>query len=148
MMQPPEATIETPIIRAGGLAVTSWLPEIGGIEPIGLNRQINGGAKPFVTQCCVEYRYGSHSIIIPPRFAFDGASIPRMVWWIKGFSPLDRSVWAALPHDWICEHPQELPRNVGDMIFLDVLRAVGVPEWRASLMYAGVRGYSRLKGLG
>lgn len=74
---------------------------------------------------------------------------------------------SAILHDWICDHPDQFPREVGDVAFIsDMLAAAfaiyrrriseGVPEpdarremikiaWRAVRYFMGVRVYWRLK---
>jgi Protein of unknown function (DUF1353) len=109
--------------------------------PIAVNHLMNGHP-PFVTLCPIVFRLGEHRLPVPRGFQFDGASVPRWLWWLKGFSPLDRSIVAALAHDWLCEHPEILPRVVGDAIFISLLRRSGISEWRATLMYLAVRAWS------
>jgi hypothetical protein len=109
--------------------------------PIAVNHRMNG-AKPFVTLCPIVFVWREHRLTIRKGYQFDGASVPRALWWVRGFSPLDRSIVAALAHDWICDHPNLLPRIVGDAIFFALLVDSGVPRWRASIMYLGVRAWS------
>jgi hypothetical protein len=84
-------------------------------------------------------------VAIPRYYTWDGASIPRWVWWIIG-KPLDpRFALASLVHDWICEHAETRPQRVfGDAIFLWLLRDAGVPAWRHYAMFLAVTMYRRL----
>lgn len=109
------------------------------------------GARRYVTIDVCAIRFGPHELVIGKGFTFDGPSIPRILWWIAGLSPCDLdTVLAALVHDWVCEHPDELPRIVGDAIFFHLLgpimfngrRLPGVGPWRRRAMYLAVRLYS------
>ena len=84
-------------------------------------------------------------ITVPRYYTWDGASIPRWVWWIIG-KPLDpRFALASLVHDWICEHAETRPQRVfGDAIFLWLLRDAGVPAWRHYAMFLAVTMYRRM----
>lgn len=90
--------------------------------------------------------------IIVEGFETDGGSIPRAVWWLIGH-PLDGDhVRACVVHDWLCHlarlgaeleaEPdawQPATRAHADSVFLEALRCEGLCEWRARIMYAGVR---------
>jgi len=88
-------------ILAGPVSVAFELPE--GIDtPIGV--YIDDLAREnYVTLCAITFTRGKHSITVPAGFIFDGASIPRMFWGVKGFSPVGAKLWAALIHDWLCD---------------------------------------------
>ena len=134
--------------RFGDVAIEFSLPA-GIVNPIAVNDEALNGSDFFVTQCEIVYRYGAHSLPIPRRFIFDGASIPRRLWGLKGFSPLEVHLWAALPHDFICEHPEVLPRGIGDAIFGHILDQIAREKKLASKqaleMFWAVRLYTRLK---
>lgn len=80
----------------------------------------------FVVQCEVRYRYGKgdYYLPIPAGYEFDGASIPWLIRIVPGFAKLDWHLLAALPHDYVIDHPQLLPRSVADGIFVSVLVAL------------------------
>ena len=68
----------------------------------------------------------------------DGATIPRVVWTLVG-SPLKGShIRAAVVHDQYCSIRNEPPELVHRM-FYDALRASGVNNIKASIMYIAVR---------
>ena len=78
----------------------------------------------FRTACVIRYWYGTfpHPFEIPAGFSFDGASIP---WFARLlFAKYDWHLLAALPHDYVCDHPELLPRPIGDGIFISVLLAL------------------------
>jgi hypothetical protein len=110
-------------------------------HPIGVNHEMNGG-KPFVTLCVVTYRIGMAVVRVEKGYKFDGASIPRLLWWIRGFSPVDRTILAALVHDYCCDNPNLVERVIADAVFLSVLKASGVGFVRRWLMWRAVRIWS------
>lgn len=82
-----------------------------------------------------------HWIEIPAGYRFDGASIPRCLWSLIG-GPFDpQFALAACIHDWYCEHTSECyeSRVIGDAVFFYLLRLAGVPKWKRTLMFLGVR---------
>ena len=116
-----------------------------------------GSAKPYRTACKVRYRYGHHEVDVEKDFEFDGSSNPRVLWWIRGFAPWENDTkLPALIHDWLCEHPEELPRVIADAIFCAALGGVvlngkwveGVGPKRRIAMYLAVRLYAMLIGKG
>lgn len=89
-------------------------------------------------------------IWVPKGFVTDFASVPRvpMAYLIAG----NKGHGAAVIHDWLCRNGYELgiPRDVADKVFHEALMTkmpvdneTPVEKWRADLMYAAVRGYSR-----
>lgn len=115
----------------------------------------------FLTQCRVVYSYGLYDFPVPIDFAFDGASIPWFIQIVPGFAAHDWHLLATLIHDYVCEHPEELPRPVGDGIFVSVMLAIAAHSRRnasggekmlrtvqAWLMYAAVTGYTLYRALG
>ena len=99
------------------------------------------------------FRSERHDVVIsvPVGFETDLASVPRylpIVFALAGAT----SIKAAVVHDFIYNNQvylkserQMLPRSVCDDIFDEIMEAEGVPGWRKSLMWAGVRigGWSR-----
>jgi hypothetical protein len=80
----------------------------------------------FVTQCEIRYRYGKGDYFLKIRenYSSDGASIPWIIRIVPGFAKLDWHLLAALPHDFIIDNPDLLPRSVADGIFISVLIAL------------------------
>lgn len=97
----------------------------------------------FTTQCAVTYRYGvgEYYLRIPEDFTFDGASIPWLIRIVPGFAKLDWHLLAALPHDYICDNQELLPRSVGDGIFVSVLIALADNRMDASKKMTKIQGY-------
>ena len=73
--------------------------------------------------------------------------MPRKLWF--RYSPIDDTVWIALPHDWICKHPDVLPRAIGDAIFEhlagELAKAKRIDAQKAFEMAVAVRWFTRLK---
>ena len=97
--------------------------------------------KPFSYQSEVAHRM----ITVPAGFVTDFASVPRLpfMFWLTG----DTSHEAAVIHDYLYR-TGILPRDISDKVLLEASAVSGVPGWRRSLMYWGVRlgGTSSYKG--
>lgn len=76
------------------------------------------------------------TITVPAGFQTDLASVPR--WPVIFFLCGDTSNEAAIVHDYLYS-THMVPRDVADGVLSEASRASGVPAWRASLMWAGVR---------
>jgi hypothetical protein len=107
--------------------------------------------KYFVTDGWIKFRYGKHQLEVPSGTEFDGPSIPRIFWGIVGLSPLDDdALLASCAHDWVCDNPDEMPRVMGDALFVSCLGPIifngeshkGVRKCRRRAMYLAVRGWT------
>lgn len=78
---------------------------------------------------------------VEPGFITDGASVPRLFWWIA--SPCTDAFEAAVLHDWRLFNEMSNPHW---LFFVDLLR-YGVPKWRAYLLYLAVKFWFALKGM-
>lgn len=125
-----------------------------GAHAIGVNV---GRTKRFVTLCPVRYRFGDgETREVPQGFEFDGPSVPRLFWWITGMSPADvDTTFASCIHDYGCENPQRIPRDLADAMFRVTLAGAlvngeellaGVEPWRRNVMYMAVRTWSHKTG--
>lgn len=93
----------------------------------------------------VHYRGARDVITIPAGFRFDGASVPRALWW--AVPPTGPYLAAAMLHDWCYEFESwisNMPRADADGLFRrvmghELLPGVVVPEWLRWAMYGGVR---------
>lgn len=87
-------------------------------------------------------------IAIPAGFMSDGATVPRLLWWL--LPPWgDQATPAAIIHDFICDAldrgepaPGGSTRAHCDRLFYEALLYLGVPGWRSWLCWLGVRFYS------
>ena len=68
----------------------------------------------------------------------DGASVPRMAWFLAGHPMESPRIVAALAHDWLyASHATD--RKTADEIYAAILRAVGRASWRVAVEYAALR---------
>lgn len=83
---------------------------------------------------CVKYL--EKEFCIPSGFITDFASVPRLLWVI--FPPFGVYTKAAVFHDWLYQFG-EFTRAESDKAFLDAMVSLGVPIWKRTSMYYGVR---------
>ena len=84
------------------------------------------------------------AVVVPKGFESDGASIPAILWPVIGAPVRSNHVYAAIVHDWLCVRAETYSQRViGDAVFFELLKRYGVPKWRRSLMYAGVRFFAK-----
>jgi hypothetical protein len=82
--------------------------------------------------------------VIPDGYEFDGASVPRFLWAVTGYTPYGRHIAAALEHDRLCELRGDLgafrmtSREVHDHFYVRLLKW-GVRPSKAKLMGWAVR---------
>ncbi len=65
----------------------------------------------------------------------------QLAWSLIG-GPFDpQFALAACIHDWYCEHTSDCyeSRVIGDAVFFYLLRLAGVPKWKRTIMFLGVR---------
>lgn len=110
--------------------------------PVAVNWGKLGGDRDLITLSDVTFRRGIYSLTVPRGYEFDGASIPRMFRWLRGYERIGRHIWAALAHDYMCDHPELLPRVIADAIFITLLLDTGVDESQSHRMYRAVRLWS------
>lgn len=91
-------------------------------------------------------------IRVPAGFISDGATVPRLLWWLMPAWG-DKGTRAAILHDWLLGQIPLVPgpsyraaRAHADRQFLESLLALDVEEWRARLCYYGVRAYGTYYG--
>ena len=94
---------------------------------------------------------------VPAGFTTDGASIPPGFWRLIG-TPHGVAGWpsnhpnylpAAVVHDWYCIKSYDLKgiyrwrlRISSDKLFAEMLKYLGLPAWKISVMYLGVRAHA------
>lgn len=114
--------------------------------------------RPFIYTW--EDGFTSYCITIPLGFAFDGASVPRIVWTLTGLIPTGAYLGAAAVHDYCYQRRGRLLRgevrrlNDGhewepiavdwdrrqcDRLFLLIMQDGKVPGWKSKTMYRAVR---------
>ena len=84
--------------------------------------------------------YGSGlSVTVPDGFLTDLASVPRLLWPLVPPHSPDYAA-AAVLHDYLCEWQGGMfTKVVADAIFYEAMRVLGVPLWRAIMIYVAVR---------
>jgi hypothetical protein len=106
-------------------------------------RKVSGTACDWLVETAFEYRVGALqspvAIVVPAGFRTDGASVPRLLWWL--WPPFGgRYDQAATLHDYLYRTKyQDLARVVADAIFLEAMAVLGVPPRTRWCIYLGVR---------
>jgi len=73
---------------------------------------------------------------VPQGFVFDYASVP---WWARWLVAVrGKHDAAAAAHDWLYVS-RRLGRRRGDLVFRELMRALGVAAWRRGIMFLAVR---------
>ena len=94
-------------------------------------------------------------IIVPLKFLWDGASIPRFAWSLIGSPFTGRYVRGSLIHDflrWLADKAKtrkEFKELTGyaDRIFLEIMREDGVGRIKSRIMWFSVRGQAKWRSL-
>lgn len=77
-------------------------------------------------------------IEVPEGFVYDGASIPRALWWLIGGPFTGRYRRAALLHDYLYT-VRVCSREEADQVLLEAMVEDRVPKWRRWAMFQAVR---------
>lgn len=106
-------------------------------DPV-LNRYIARPVVEFNGECdwSLAKTYRLNGYTVPKGFRFDGASIPRPLWWWN--DPAGVSFPAAIVHDYHYTH-QTVSRKQADDAFFRNLVSIGVRPTAAWLMWVAVR---------
>ena len=105
---------------------------------------INGGrTEKFELQRDLMFRNDAGKVFVVPEGTIsDLGSIPRFLWPI---CPRDDFPSAYFLHDMLCEG--EFARVFADQMLLEALKASHAPNYKAMIVYSGVRGYAVVKRL-
>lgn len=89
-----------------------------------------------------------YSFTIPKLFRYDGATIPRLLWWIVGSKTNPKFRNPALIHDYMCNNKYcvDFRRNFSSRVFKAMLEVAGVRKLRRNLMYFAVDLWQRFCG--
>lgn len=70
-------------------------------------------------------------------FLTDFASVPRVpvAYWLFG----DTSHRAAVIHDWLYHHHEICDERTANKVLLEAMEAEGIPAWRRTFIYLGVK---------
>lgn len=100
--------------------------------------------KPFINRkdvtFYINYLGSKYTVEIKKGYTWDGATIPRLFWRIIGSKDDNSFLNASLVHDRICEEKSLInyDRQLGSIIFREILLASGVTEIKAYIMYYAV----------
>ena len=78
-----------------------------------------------------------HTVSAEREYWWDGASIPKRFRWLIGTKTAQKFRLASMWHD--RGYEDRTQRVINDVIFYYVLLEMGVPAWKADLMYKAVR---------
>jgi hypothetical protein len=81
-------------------------------------------------------------------FTWDGATIPRLLWFIIGGKGSPEFLIASLFHDTVCQNKSILNGNryLSSLILKEVLIACGTPLWKANIMFFCVDNFQKTQG--
>ena len=96
--------------------------------------------EPWTLACDWTVVFRGEYYHLPAGFETDGASIPRLLWWICG-TPLEvPRLYAALVHAFIYGgNAPEATRAAADDLYRDLQLALGVPRWKCYVEWAALR---------
>lgn len=79
----------------------------------------------------------SRTVEVEPGFLTDFASVPRVpiAYWLFG----DTSHRAAVVHDWLYHHHEICDEKIANTVLLEAMEAEGIPAWRRTFIYLGVK---------
>lgn len=91
------------------------------------------------------------SVTIPSGYLTDGASVPRLFWWL--LPPWGKYGQAAVVHDILCEHLRmelggteiKIKRSHADWLFREAMKEAGISWIKRTIMYSGVRLFTSLQ---
>lgn len=83
-------------------------------------------------------------LLIPAKYKWDGASIPRVFWTLVGSPYSPKFMRASLVHDFLY-YRTDVSAKCNDKVFYSVLREDGVSTIKAKIMYYAVRSYRVFK---
>lgn len=118
-----------------------------------LERKDNAGRNLWELQEDYHYTLGIQTVIVVPKgYITNFGTIPRLCYWVITPEELRE---AAVVHDFLCNENFKLdgvptysgvPRRVADMILFSHMLQIGIPYYKASLVYFAVRGYATFTG--
>ena len=86
------------------------------------------------------YKHEAYEFVIPAKFCYDGASIPKPLWSVIGSNTDVKFAVSALIHDVICQHHEYVKHNrqFSSKVFRGLLLQAGVSKLKANIMYKAV----------
>ena len=88
----------------------------------------------------IDYLGTQYCFVIPKGYRWNGANIPRAVWWLIGSMGEADFLDASMVHDTLCEDHSLVgyDRQLSSIIFREILVASGVSRFKAEIMYKSV----------
>jgi len=109
-------------------------------EPLILE-YLNGRRWRLVQAFTYHSQLAERAFIVPAGFVTDFASIPRCFW--RVLPPTGEYGKAAVVHDGNYRENTTVTRKMADDVFLEGMRDLSVPAWKAQIMYHAVRLFGR-----
>ena len=106
--------------------------------------------KPYLNKLdvtfTVNYLGTVYVINIPKGYTWNGANIPRALWWLIGSMGESEFLNASMVHDRLCERHCLVAddRQLSSMIFREILIGSGVSKLKANIMYKAVDIFQKL----
>lgn len=111
------------------------------------------GRTQWVVRSPLPYHVGAEDsdvvVTVPAGFVTDFASIPRLFWRFE--APAGRALKASVVHDFLYDRQgvvetapcrlERFSRAECDGVFLEAMGVVGVPRWKALILWAAVRAF-------
>lgn len=89
--------------------------------------------------------YGIYGVEIPAGFEWDGASLPRFVWTVFGYTPfMPCLMLPSLVHDYLYSQKRGT-RRAADELFLRLMKENGVDDDDAESMFIAVRNHGHTR---
>lgn len=87
-----------------------------------------------------------YKFTINKHFRWDGATIPRLIWWIIGSKTNPKFRTPSMIHDFLCSNKYviDFDRKFSSKVFRALLEVAGVKKWRRNIMYACVDTFQAL----
>ena len=90
---------------------------------------------PIWLSCGIDF-----SVTVPAGYPTDGYSIPQCLWSVVGHPLGQLHLIPAVIHDYLCDQAQTYDdRLLADAVFFHLLTEFGVPRWKRTVFYIGVR---------
>lgn len=129
-------------VAFNGPAITEFHPATPAYPDLGIEAR----DWYFTVHATFTVRWKSYTLTIPEGLETDLASIPRI---LQSFIPLiGNHLQAAIVHDMCYRAKVGVSKKDADDMFLDMMRELGVPLWKRTVMYQAVNlfGASSFKG--
>ena len=88
----------------------------------------------------------TYKFTIPKHFRWDGATIPRLLWFIVGSKVNPKFRTPSLIHDYLCcnKYVINFDRQFSSKVFRACLLTAGVSKIKVNIMYSSVEMYQKL----